>query len=120
MLKNAIRSSLGLAFLTVMLGASQAFAQAAVQETTTTTTTTTGTVSQFGPDTIMVRTTTSPNPVSYSYTKTTSYVDQDGKPVTIETVRSGVPVTVYYDRSGNQMVATKVVVNRTTVTNPPR
>ena len=120
-MKNTIRNSFAFTCLTVMVFATQAVAQPAVEETTTTTTTTTtGTVSQFGPDTLVVRTTTSPNPVTYGYTKTTTYVDESGQPVTIETVKSGVPVTVHYDKSGDRMVATKVVVKKTTLTNPPR
>jgi len=40
-------------------------------------------------------------------------VDENGNPVSVETVRSGVPVTVYYDRDGDRMVATRVVVRNT-------
>jgi hypothetical protein len=89
------------------------YAQAAI-ESTTTTTTTRGTVSTFTPDTIVVKSESSPTPVRYSYSKTTTYVDEMGNPVSIETVKSGSPVTVYYDRNGDRMVATKVVVRRTT------
>ncbi len=46
------------------------------------------------------------------------YVDEAGYPVEVETVKSGVPVTVYYSKSGDKMVATKVVVKETTVTQP--
>jgi hypothetical protein len=52
--------------------------------------------------------------VSYSYSKTTTYVDQNGNPVSMETVKSGLPVTVYYTQDGDKMVASKVVVQRTT------
>lgn len=117
-MKNMIRNAFGFTFLTVMLFALPALAQSAVKETTTTTTTTAGTVSQFGPDTIVVKTTTSSDPATYSYTKTTTYVDENGKPVSIETVKSGVPVTIYYDKFGDKMMATKVIVQKTTVTNP--
>ena len=117
-MKTTIRKSFAFAFVPMMLFAGQVLAQSAVEETTTTTTTTTGTISQFGPDTIVVKTTTTPNPVTYSYTKTTAYVDENGKPVSIETVKSGVPVTVYYDKFGDKVTATKVVVRKTTVTNP--
>lgn len=124
MIKNFIRTC-GLTFLSVLLFAPQVLAQGAVEEktekttTTTTTTTTTGTVSQFGPDTIVVKTTTSPDPVTYSSTKTTTYVDESGKPVAVETVKSGVPVTVYYSKDGDKMVATKVVVKKTTTGSRP-
>lgn len=79
-------------------------------------TTATGTISQFNPGSIVVKTTTSSDPISYSYTKTTTYVDENGNPVSMETVKSGLPVTVYYDSAGNKMVATKVIVRRSTTT----
>ena len=51
---------------------------------------------------------------------TTTYVDEAGNPVKVETVKSGAPVTVFYSKSGDKMVATKVVVRKTTVTEPAR
>jgi len=92
---------------------------ASAQTTSTTTTSSTqsaGTISQFSPDTIAIRTTTSADPVSYSYSKTTTYVDQDGNPVSMETVKSGLPVTVYYTQDGGRMVASKVVVQHVATT----
>ena len=87
-----------------------------VEETRTTTTTTNhGTVSQVSPSRIVIRTTESSNPVSYTQTKTTTYVDEMGNPVAIETVRTGMPVTVHYDKSGDQMTATRVVVQKRTI-----
>jgi hypothetical protein len=107
--RNLIRS---LTLFGVILFAGDALAQSqsTVKETTTTTTTasTSGTVSEFGPNTIVVRSTTSSEPIRYSYTKTTTVVDEMGKPVAVESVKAGVPVTVYYDNTGK--VATKVVV----------
>ena len=41
-------------------------------------------------------------------------VDQAGNAVAEEKVQSGVPVTVYYSKSGDKMVAAKVVVKETT------
>ena len=113
-MKSMIRNLGRLSLLGVMLFATDALAQSAVKETTTTTTTTStsGTISQFGPGTIVVRTTTSTDPISYAYTKTTTYVDETGKPVSIETVKAGLPVTVYYDKAGSKMVATRVVVTK--------
>jgi hypothetical protein len=117
-MKSMIRNLGRLALLGAMLFATDALAQSAVKETTTTTTTTSsGTISQFGPGTIVVKTTTSSDPVSYSYTKTTTYVDETGKPISIETVKAGLPVTVYYDQAGNKMVATKVVVTKAVLAN---
>jgi len=86
----------------------------AQQETVTTETV--GTISKVSPDTIVIRTDTSPSPIDYSYTKTTTYVDETGAPVSIKTVKSGVPVTVYYTREGDRMIANKVVVRKTTTT----
>jgi hypothetical protein len=121
-MKNTIRNLSGLTFLGVMLfSANIALAQTAAPSTTSTTTTTTsdGTVSQFSPDTIVVSSTTSATPVSYSYSKTTTYVDEDGNPVSSETVKSGAPVTVYYTQDGDKMIATKVIVRKTTTTTTP-
>jgi hypothetical protein len=89
------------------------------QSTTTTTTSTTssdGTVGDMTPSTFTVRSTSSTTPVSYSYSKTTTYVDESGNPVSMETVHSGAPVTVYYSDDGGQMMATKVVVHKETTT----
>lgn len=118
-MKNNIRTLSSLAVLGAMLfTANLALAQTPATSTTTTTTSA-GTVSQFSPDTIVVRSTTSADPVSYSYSKTTTYVDENGNPVSSETVKSGAPVTVYYTQDGDKMVATKVVVRKTTTTTSP-
>jgi hypothetical protein len=122
-MKNGIRNLSSLTLLSVMLFATNITrAQTAAPcatSTTTSTTTSAGTVSQFSPDTIVVKTTTSADPISYSYTKTTTYVDEDGNAVSSETVKSGAPVTVYYTQDGDKMVATKVVVRKTTTTTSP-
>ncbi len=89
-------------------------AQTAVKETTTTITSA-GTISEFGPETIMIRSETSPEPIHYSYSKTTTYVDETGAPVSIATVKSGLPVTVYYIKVGDRMVASKVIVRKAVV-----
>ncbi len=81
---------------------------------TSTTTETAGTISDFGPDRIVVRSETSSSPMHYSSTKSTTYVDDMGNPVSVETVKSGLPVTVYYTREGDRMIANKVVVRKTT------
>ena len=109
----------GAALLGLMLiTANVTLAQTAVKETTTTTTTA-GTISEFGPETIIVRSETAPEPIRYSYTKTTTYVDETGAPVSIETVKSGLPVTVYYTKVGDRMVASKVIVRRAVVKTAP-
>jgi hypothetical protein len=98
---------LGLMLITVNV----TFAQTAVKETTTTTTSA-GTISEFGPETIIIRSETSPQPIRYSYSKTTTYVDETGAPVSLETVKSGLPVTVHYVKVGDRMMASKVIVKR--------
>jgi hypothetical protein len=97
----------------------QAFAQTTVERTTETTTTSTlGTVSEFGPERITVRTETSTEPLSYAVSKTVTYVDETGAPVSMETVKSGLPVTVHYTRDGEALVAKKIVVRKRTTTVP--
>lgn len=105
--------------VTITLGAwaligTSAFAQSSVQSTTTTTTR--GTVTDLSPTAIAVKVDTSPVPVRYTFTKTTTYVDESGNPVSIETVKTGLPVTVYYDQNGDKLTATKVVVKKTVST----
>lgn len=83
-------------------------AQTAVVSTTTSD----GTISEFSPDTIVIRSETSPEPVRYTYSKTTTYVDDAGAPVSLEVVKSGLPVTVHYVREGDRTVANRVIVHR--------
>ena len=107
---------LALAILGLSVGAATSQAQTVVQ--TQTTTNSAGTISEFGPETIVIRSETAPEPIRYSYTKSTTYVDETGAPVTIETVKSGLPVTVYYSKVGDRMVADRVVVRKTTTVTP--
>ncbi|WP_319585711.1 hypothetical protein [uncultured Desulfobulbus sp.] len=88
----------------------------AQEQTRITTTETAGTISELGQDTIVVQSESSSSPLRYSSTKSTTYIDETGAPVSVETVKSGLPVTVYYTREGDRMVADKVVVRKTTTT----
>jgi hypothetical protein len=120
-MKQTIRNIGSATFLGVMLIAAQAtlVAQTApVSTTTTKTITSVGTISEFSPQTIVIKTETSPDPVSYSYSKTTTYVDETGAPVSMTTVKSGLPVTVYYTQDGDKMVASKVIVRKTVTVAP--
>jgi len=122
-MKNNIRRSIGAILLTASFAiACPALAQtsddSSTTTTTTTTTTTAGTVSEFGPDGIVIKTTTGTDPVRYTSSKTTTYVDENGKTVSIKTVKSGLPVTVYYTKVGDKLVATKVIVRKAVVTPP--
>ena len=104
--------------LAVLIMPSGLFAQQekVTVDTVTKTTETGGTISEVSPDTIVIRTETSSSPMKYSYTKTTTYVDETGAPVSIKTVKSGLPVTVYYTLEGDRMIANKVMIRRTTTT----
>ena len=122
-MKTTIFHLTGAAVLAFALAGSgqAAFGQASVQTITTdpqavqTTTTSAGTISDFGPDAIVVKTESASEPVHYSYSKSTTYVDEDGNPVSMETVKSGLPVTVYYAKDGDNLVASKVIVRKTVV-----
>jgi hypothetical protein len=90
-----------------------------VQEETVTTTTTAagpmevaGTVSQFGDGYITMSTAAAPNPVQYLYSDTTKWMDESGNIVPREIVRTGVPITIYYTKSPQGLVTSKVVVRR--------
>ncbi len=87
-----------------------AFAQVAVTETSATESV--GTVSEFSPDTVVVRTESGTEPLRYSYTKSTTVVDEAGNPVDISVVKSGVPVRVVYAREGSGMIARKIIVRK--------
>jgi hypothetical protein len=91
-----------------------------VAATTTTTATATteyaGTVSDFGNDTIVIRGEANTAPMTYRYSKTTTYVDDSGAPVSVETVKSGLPVTVHYRKDGDRMIADRVIVHKKKVT----
>lgn len=106
------------AALGTLVLATGAFAQSVMEETKTTTTSSSGMVSELGTDRIVVRSDSSPTPIPYTYSKTTTYVDEDGNPVSIESVRSGAPVTVYYTTTKDGLSASKVVVKRSTTTSP--
>jgi len=118
-MKKTIRNIGSATFLGVMLITANTtlVAQTAV-ESTTSTTTSAGTISTFSPETIVVKTEASADPVTYSYTKTTTYVDETGAPVSMTLVKSGLPVTVYYIKDGDRMIASKVIVRKAAVVVP--
>ena len=78
-------------------------------------TTTVGVVTQMGPETFLLRTEGAVEPDLYTFSKTTTYVDENGKPVSYDTLKSGAPVTVFYTKVGNKMVASRVMVKAATV-----
>ncbi len=101
--------------LTLLTLPGAVFAQQNVSVNTVTTESV-GTISEVNPDNLIIRSETGSSPINYTYTKSTTYVDDAGVPVSMETVKSGMPVTVHYTQEGDRMVATKVVVRRTMTT----
>jgi hypothetical protein len=96
--------------------AALAFAVSASAEMTqeTTTTTYTGTVSSVSPSssTIIFKSdAASETPRKYVYTERTSWVDAAGNTVVRESVQNQ-PVTIYYEKQGDQMVVSRVVTQK--------
>jgi hypothetical protein len=122
--ENTMKKSIRSMYAVVLIGAAATFGSlASAQETVTQTTTSTsadGTITEFTPggDTVVLKSETSTEPVRYSYSKQTTIVDENGNPVDISVVKSGVPVHVFYDRDGDRMVARRIVVRRATTTAP--
>ena len=104
-------SYLASSILAVILASTElAAGQATVVQTTTTSSA--GTITEFSPDSLVIRSETAPQPIRYVYRKTTTYVDEAGNPVSMEVVKSGLPVTVQYVREDGQLVASRVIVRR--------
>ena len=89
-------------------------APAATTATTVQTTNTAGTIQEFTPGSsrIIVKT-SSGSPITYSYSKKTTFVDASGNVVDYQTIKTGDPTTVYYTTENGEPVVSKVVVNRT-------
>ena len=112
MKKTYTLASFGLA-AGVIAGGIVAGASLANAETVTTTTKTTtyaGTVSEIRPSdsTIILRSDASPDPVTYTYSKETTFEDMDGKTVSYETIRNS-PVRVEYVEDGPRRIVRRVV-----------
>ena len=80
-MKKLIRSSIGAVLLTgTLLTTNVVLAQTSV--VTTAPVTSMGTITEFSPETFVIKTETGTAPVSYGYSKTTTYVDEAGAPAT--------------------------------------
>src|SRR5262245_59726496 len=112
-MKKYLMTLLGTAAIAVTFNAPSVRAADAVEEKTTTTTSA-GTITEFGPERIGIHSETQTAPLTYTYTKKTTYVDETGAPVALETVKSGVPVTIHYTKDGDRLIASKVIVRKTT------
>lgn len=110
MKKNRIAStvSIGLA-LGLMAAASSSSAETSTV-TTSKTTTYSGVVSEVNPSssTIILKSESSTAPVTYTYSKETTFVDASGNVVTYEAIRNS-PVTVEYSTVDGQTVVRKVI-----------
>jgi hypothetical protein len=69
-----------------------------------------GTISSRTPDAIVIKNETDPAPVTYGFSRTTQYFDENGRPVSVEVVKSGAPVDVQYTKEGDRLIATRVTV----------
>ena len=101
----------------VALSGSVVLAADVIEKSSTSTTTYSGTVSDISPSssTIVVKSESSSAPVTYHYTKTTSWVDSAGNVITSEQARNS-PVTMYYTKEGDTTVVTKVVASKPSMT----
>lgn len=89
-------------------------AQTVVRETTTAAAPleVTGTVTEYGPDRVIIRQREGVEPVPYAFTRQVEYVDEAGNPVTREVITRDTPVTVRYVQEGDRMLVNRVVVHR--------
>ena len=112
-MKNTFRYVTGAAFFAAAVACSP-LASAQVATTVAESTTSDGTISEFSPEgnSIVIHSSSGTEPLRYSYSKSTTIVDDAGNPVDVSVVRSGVPVQVYYAREGDGMVARKIIVRR--------
>lgn len=69
------------------------------------------TITEVLPDTSYIVVKSDTAPVRYRYTKSTQFVDEEGRIVSVDTVKSGTNATLYYTKTDDDMVLSKVVVN---------
>ena len=102
-------TKIGVALLAVGICATEMRAQA-----TTTVTTTKGAFTEYvpGSETMVVRTETSSAPLRYVVSKQTTIVDESGAPVAIERISPGSPLSIQYTGTGEQLVASRIVVQK--------
>ncbi len=100
----------------ILLGTIAVLSPLAVAETVITETA--GTIDTFSPDSLVIRSEVASAPTRYVVSRDVAYVDEAGAPVSIEVVKSGVPVTVHYVREADRVVARRVVVRRTAAVRP--
>ena len=89
-------------------------------QTTTTVTTTKGAFTEFvpGSQTVVVRTEATA-PLRYVLTKQTTIVDESGAPVVIERITPGSPLLIEYTGTGENLVASRIIVQKPAVVTAP-
>ena len=102
-------TKIGVALLAVGICTTELRAQV-----TTTVTTTKGAFTEYvpGSETMVVRTETSSAPLRYVVSKQTTIVDESGAPVAIERISPGSPLSIQYTGTGEQLVASRIVVQK--------
>ena len=78
--------------------------------TDTTTTESTGTITEYTPGASIVLHTEAAEPVHYKFSKSVTYVTQDGKVIESSKVRKDARVRVHYVKEGSDMMVDKVIV----------
>jgi hypothetical protein len=95
----------------------------ALAQTSTTVTTANGAFTEYvpGSETMVVRSEAGTSPLRYSVTKQTTIVDATGAPVAVDRISPGSQLSIQYTGSGDQLVASRVVVRpaTTAVTSVP-
>jgi hypothetical protein len=83
--------------------------------TTTEATVVSGSVREFTPNRqLVIRTENRTSPMTYTFTERTTFVNEDGDPVSADLVTAGQPVTIHYSTVGDAVVAEQIVVRKTT------
>jgi hypothetical protein len=84
--------------------------QAPTPTSATVSTTATGTITRIMGEMLYIKTDGATEPVGYSLTRTTAYVDDQDAPVQLANVKEGRAVIIYFVMEGKDRVATKVAV----------
>lgn len=72
-----------------------------------------GTIREVSPGVLVIeQAAASSTPVRYVNDQTTNYVNQNGEPVSAESVKAGTPVRVFYTKVGDTLVASRVEVQQ--------
>src|SRR6476646_10089940 len=97
-----IKSFLGVAFATALMGL-VAYGQTSSSSTTTT-------VTEYTPGRALILKTEATEPVHYKFGKTVTYVTSDGKVIEASKIKKDSKVRVHYIKEGDDMLVDKVIV----------